>query len=89
MLLLRSTGSEKEYKEPENPELSRKSNPLPHLFKKRLDRKLFQKKFDQKRRTPVNKNTYNSQTLSGVINRRNGFSENLLRKGFIENHITA
>jgi hypothetical protein len=41
--------------------------------------------FDRKRQTFMIKGISNPQTLSGVINRRNGFSENLFKKGFIEN----
>ncbi|MGB9940038.1 hypothetical protein [Methanosarcina sp.] len=43
--------------------------------------KLFLKRLDRKRLTPVIENTYNPQALSGVINRRNA---NLLKKGLIE-----
>ncbi len=52
------------------------------LFQKKFDRKPFQKRLERKRRTPVLRDTYNPQALSGVIKRRNA---NLFKKGLIEN----
>jgi hypothetical protein len=43
-------------------------------FQKRLERKLFQKKFDQKRMESEN-------DIIGVINRRNGFGQAFFQKG--------